>query len=415
MAKRQNAGLVMMHSHPTTGWQDLSEADIFAERDVVAYQAQSTGRPFVGMTLGRDGFWSARFWTPGADGMGIEWCAKVRVPRRERYQIDWNPEMTTAYAPNPKLQRSIETWGVGVQKGIQQLRVGIVGVGSVGAIVAETLARVGVSEIVLIDPDTIKLHNLDRFLFGTSKHVGELKVRRVKKEILKHSTCTGVRVRDIALGLEYDKVLGEALNCDVLMSCVDRPVPRDVLNYIAIAHAIPVIEGGVAVDIDPESRVFESARWRSYIVIPGNACLRCTGQYSSSDVVAELDGSLDDPSYIANLAADDRPKNQNVFPFSLGCAGVQVNLMVRYILAADWWPRVQRQEYRMIAAQMGRATAECGPHCVFRARIGIGNREGPTYLRKISRLPTDTWLERLRFRIGSLFGTQRPWRRIDVD
>ena len=403
MAKRQNAGLVMMHSHPTIGWQDLSQADIVAERDIVAYQAQSTRLLFVGMTLGRDGFWSARFWTPSVDGMSIEWCSKVRVPRQERYQIDWNPSMITAYAPNPKLQRSIETWGVGVQNRIQQLRIGIVGVGSVGAIVAETLARMGVSEIVIIDPDTIKLHNLDRFLFGTSKHVGELKVRRVKKEILKHSTCTGVRVRDIALGLENDKVFREALNCDVLMSCVDRPVPRDVLNYIAIANAIPVIEAGVAVDIDPSSRVFESARWRSYIVIPGNACLRCTGQYSSSDVVAELDGSLDDPSYIANLPAADRPRNQNVFPFSLGCAGMQVNLMVRYLLASDWWPPVQRQEYRIIAAETRRARAECGPHCVFRARTGIGSREVPTYLKQVSRLPTETWLGRLKLRIGSLF------------
>ena len=39
-AKRKGAGLVMMHSHPGTGWQDLSNPDIFAERDVVAYQAK---------------------------------------------------------------------------------------------------------------------------------------------------------------------------------------------------------------------------------------------------------------------------------------------------------------------------------------------------------------------------------------
>ena len=30
-----------------------------------------------------------------------------------------------------------------------------------------------------------------------------------------------------------------------------------------------------------------------------HARLRCTGQYSSPDVVAELDGSLDSPSYMA--------------------------------------------------------------------------------------------------------------------
>ena len=403
LAKRKNAGLVMMHSHPTPGWQDLSPEDTVAERDIVAYQAQSTGLPFVGMTIGRDGYWSARFWTPSADGMRLEWCAKVRTPTRKRYQIDWNPAMTRTYSANPKLQRTVETWGVGVQQSIHQLRIGIVGVGSVGSIVAETLARIGVSEVVLIDPDKIKTHNLDRFLFGTTKYIGEPKVRRVRQQIVEHSTCPGVRVRDIPLGVEHQQVLREALDCDLVMSCVDRPVPRDVLNYLAIAHAIPVIEAGVAVEVNPNGGAFESARWRSYLIIPGSACLRCNGQYSSSDVVAELDGSLDDPSYIQNLPADARPQNQNVFPFSLGCAAMQVNLMIRYILASTWWPSVQRQEYRIIAAETRRTKTECRPHCVFRTRIGMGSREMPSYLKKARRMSTETAWSRLQLRIRRLF------------
>ena len=54
-AKRQGAGLVMMHSHPAAGWQDLSAPDIFAERDIVAYQAQSTKRPLLG-----NDYWEGR-------------------------------------------------------------------------------------------------------------------------------------------------------------------------------------------------------------------------------------------------------------------------------------------------------------------------------------------------------------------
>lgn len=404
-AKKQNAGLVMMHSHPAVGWQDLSQPDIFAERDVVAYQAQSTKKPFVGMTIGTDGNWSARFWSRKAKGMELEWCNKVRVPRRDKYQVDWHPSVRKTYVPVPMLQRTIETWGAGVQQGIQQLRIGIVGLGSVGAIVSEALARIGVSEITLIDPDRIEVHNLDRLIFGTRKQVGELKVDCIHRQIGLHSTFKDVKTRAIAYGIEYENAYREALDCDLLISCVDSPVARDVLNYIAVANVIPVIDAGVAVEVNPKNGAFESARWRSHVIIPGNACLRCTGQYTSSDVVAELDGSLDDPSYIRNLPESQRPQRQNVFPFSLGCAGMQVNLMIRYLIAEQWWPSIQRQEYRFIGGETKRATAECQPHCTFRTRIGLGGYQKPSYLKTISDDLDRTWFDRLMLKIGNLFST----------
>ena len=401
-AKQQGAGLVMMHSHPGTGWQDLSQPDIFAERDIVAYQAQATGRPFLGMTVAADGHWSARFWSPRPKHMRLDWCAKVRVPREERYQVDWHPSAARPYVPNPILRRTIDTWGIGVQAGIQQLRIGIVGVGSVGAIAAEALARIGVGEITLIDPDTIELHNLDRFIFGTPRCVGKLKVERVMRHIKAHSTHNSVRVRAVPERIERETAYREALDCDLLLSCVDRPVPRDVLNYIAIASGIPVVDAGVAVDVNPNNRKFESARWRSHLVIPGHACLRCAGQYSTSDVVLELDGSLDSPSYIRNLPEDQRPQQQNVFPFSLGCASMQVNLMIRYLIAEAWWPRIQRQEYRFLGGETKRSVALCQPHCAFRERIGVGSDERPPYLTPPSAERHAGWYWRLKVKIDSL-------------
>lgn len=408
-AKQQNAGLVMMHSHPSDGWQDLSQPDVFAERDVVAYQAQSTNKPFVGMTIGKDGYWSARFWSRKGDEMGMEWCIKVRVPRPDRYQINWHPSVARSCYNTPMLQRTIETWGIGFQQEIQQLHIGIIGVGSVGAVIAEALARIGISEVTLIDPDKIEIHNLDRFLLGTTKNVGELKVNRIKEEIKKHSTNREIEVHTVDTGIEYDDAYRHALDCDLLFSCVDRPVPRDVLNFTAIANVIPVVDAGVAVEVKPENKEFDSARWRSHIVIPGNACLRCTGQYSSSDVVSELDGSLDDPSYISNLPQDERPQNQNVFPFSLGCASMQLNLAIRYLIARDWWPPIQRQEFRFISGEMKRARSECSSHCTFRTRIGLGDLQMPMYLKTGSthQWRAESWLNKVRVKIGSLFSTRR--------
>ena len=224
-AKRKKAGLAMMHSHPGPGWQDLSQTDIRAERDVVAYQAQATKKPFVGMTIGTDGYWSARFWARTATRMDLTWCTKVRVPRRTRYQIDWKPSNhnRARARSRPMLTRTIDTWGIGAQQAIEQLRVGIVGLGSVGSIVAETMARIGISQITLIDPDKIETHNLDRFIYGTEKSVGELKVARVKREMALHSTNKELNVRAISDGIESTESYKCALDCDLLFSCVDSP------------------------------------------------------------------------------------------------------------------------------------------------------------------------------------------------
>ncbi len=94
----------------------------------------------------------------------------------------------------------------------------------------------------------------------------------------------------------------------------------------------------------------------------------------------ELDGSLDDPSYISNLPAEERDGNQNVFPFSLGIAGMEVNLMLRYLLAADWWPLVQQQEHQFVAGETRINNDECHPHCSFRQRRAQGDCEKPFYL-----------------------------------
>ena len=381
-ARRARAGIALMHSHPSPGWQSLSEQDIQAERDEVAYSAQATGYPLLGLTIGDDGYWSGRFWFKEAGRMVGVWCRKIRVPTRTRYRIYWKHSALKKLAETERLRRTLETWGIGVQQRIQSLRVGVVGVGSVGAVVAESLARIGVSEITLIDSDVIEQHNLDRLLYGRKKRVGERKVVRARKEIEENSTASEVTVRDVPAGVECEDAYRNALDCDLIVSCVDRPVARDVLNYIAMAHLIPVIEGGVAVDVDPDTHAFKSTRWRSHIVVPGNACMRCTGQYNSSAVVAELDGSLDDPSYIANLPPGERPQHQNVFPFSLGSASMQMNLMLRYLLAEHWWPAIQRQEFRFISGRMRTSMEECSPYCSFRPRIAAGDSVTPSYLKR---------------------------------
>jgi len=87
-----------------------------------------------------------------------------------------------------------------------------------------------------------------------------------------------------------------------------RPsLARWVLNTIAYAHLIPVIDGGILARATPDGRPLH-IDWRIHTVGPGRACLLCLGALLRSDAALDKDGLLDDPDYLRGLSAEDRER-----------------------------------------------------------------------------------------------------------
>ena len=232
----EEKGLAFMHSHPGVGWQDMSVPDVVAERDVIAPPAGATGLPLVGLTIGADGYWSARFWPKAKDAAECHWCAKVRVVGESKYALYFNDTIIPPPHRRNVLRRTFDSWGAEAQGTIARLRVGIVGVGSVGCVVAEAVgARLGVGNITLVDPDVVEEHNLDRLLYATARDVGRSKVELAKEFVEVHATAENPSVRAIPLSVRHRSAYRAILDCDAIFSCVDRPVARDVLNYVSQA------------------------------------------------------------------------------------------------------------------------------------------------------------------------------------
>ena len=379
LALKEKAGLAFMHSHPSDGWQDMSGPDIIAERDVLAYPTFITGLPLLGLTIGTDGYWSARFWQKKGREIKRHWCQKVRIVSQGSYKIYFNNDLIPPPQRKNVLRRTFDTWGNKHQNNIMRLKVGIVGLGSVGCIVAESIARIGVSNIVLIDPDKIEKHNLDRLLYSTINDIGKYKVDVASQFIKKHATANKVNVRTFSTSIHNSQAYNEALDCDFLFSCVDKPIARDVLNFIAFAHLIPVIDGGVNVTVNEDKTFY--AQWRSHLVTPYHQCLRCNKQYTTSDVITELEGLLDNPSYISHLPKAQRNRNQNVFPFALSVASMEVNMMIRYITSQEWWPEVQQQDYQFLTGFLKINNQKCNKECIFqKERVAMGNKTQPHYI-----------------------------------
>ena len=379
-ALKKGTGLAFMHSHPGFGWQGMSPEDIRAERDIIGFPARATGLPLVGLTIGADGYWSARFWEHRGRKMSRYWCEKVRVVARTKLSIHLHESLKASRIRSELLERTIDSWGKDFQTNLSNFRVGIVGLGSVGSIVAESIARIGVSDITLIDYDKVEQHNLDRLLHAGESEIGQYKVDVARDAMRRSSTSYQLNVKRFPMSIHDREAYSAALDCDLIFSCVDKPIARDVLNYIANAHLIPVIDGGVAIETNTDNGSFFSAHWRTHLITPFSQCLRCSRQYDSSLVVSELDGSMEDPAYIAQLPVSEWPRNMNVFPFSLAAASMEINLMLRYLLASDWWPLIEHQDYQFVTARTFNAVDECFPNCEFRNRRAQGDAVVPHYL-----------------------------------
>jgi len=323
LAAAEGCGIAFMHSHPYPGWQGMSDDDMKAELRMAGAVAALTDLPLVGMTVGNDGTWSARMW-PHVGGKRYEgrWCHAVRSVG-EQLRVSFNDDLVPKPAYRELFKRTVTVWGPKNHAGLARLRIGLVGLGSVGSVVAETLARMGIERFVLIDFDEVQPHNLDRLLGATLGDVGQLKVGVAKRQVERSATAARTEVDAIPYSVAEEGGYRAALDCDVLVSCVDRPRPRSILDHFAYGHLIPVVDGGI--DVRFKQGEFSGADWQVQTATPGRPCLECLGAYDAGDVSTEIAGKLDDPSYLRGLPPDHRLKrNENVFPFSVNLASLEV-------------------------------------------------------------------------------------------
>lgn len=366
----QNYGIALIHGHFGPGWQGMSRDDVIAEQDRLAGAvAGHTGLPLVGLTWGTDGAWSARFWirqTPRT--YTRRWADTVRVVG-QHLRMTYHPLLHPKPSFSAAQVATASVWGEEHQADLARIHVGIIGLGSVGSIVAEALSRVGITRLTLTDHDHIETRNLDRTLgaFAEDATMVTPKVRVAGRLIQASHTGEHITIDPYEGSVLSPEGLSRALDCDVLFSCVDRPAPRHLLNTLAYAHLIPVIDGGILARVD-EKGDFVHATWRIHTIGPGRACLVCLNALKREDIALDLAGLLDDPAYIQGLGAqfDPRLARQNVFPFSLSVAAHEVLQMIGLITGDPRIGGEGPQTYHAYPGMMEVALgALCHPECEY--------------------------------------------------
>jgi hypothetical protein len=264
------------------------------------------------------------------------------------------------------------------------LHVLVVGAGSVGLYIVESLARTGIEHIAVMDFDRVEFVNLDRLHAAT--HLDAL-LRRPKVDVARRLLRDAATAENPRHELFEESVCEPAgmralLDFDVVFSCADRPWPRHVLNTVAYSDLVPVVDGGLRLDPLPAGGL-RNAVWRSQVVTVGRPCLACIGQYDPAHVQLERDGSLDNPTYIAGLPADSALRaNQNVSALSIAAASALLNQFLALVIApsglGDPGPlRHDLARHRIEPADV----VNCSLDCPYQQSVGDGDsRLDPTAL-----------------------------------
>jgi len=375
IAQKMKAGLAFMHSHPATGWQGMSRDDIATEQKFASSAFGATNLPLVGITVGTDNAWSARFWVPvGEREYKREWCETVRAVG-DGLAVTYYDQLRQVPEYGEELLRTISVWGTVAQSKLARLRVGVVGLGSVGSLVAEALARMGIGEIVLIDFDIVKRHNLDRLLHATREDAnrGRRKIDVMADALKLSATSPYFNVVPLDYSIVEEEGFRAALDCDVLFSCVDRPWPRNVLNSIAYAHLIPVIDGGVFAEAQANGQI-RGAAWYAHVAAPGRRCLECLGQYTPEGSALEQSGMLDDPVYIKGMnQSDNLLRSENVFTFSMSTASMEVLHLLSMVVLPEGFTNQGAQCYDFLHGELSVEQSACKATCLYPTMIALGD------------------------------------------
>lgn len=130
------------------------------------------------------------------------------------------------------------------QKKLSKATVAIVGLGAIGSVSSELLARAGIGKFILIDHDTIDETNLQRQVMYAEEDVGKPKAAVCKEKL--NEINSQIKVEAKQLHLTYDVL--DVLKADVILDCTDNMYTRFLVNDFSLKNKIPWIYAGAVED-----------------------------------------------------------------------------------------------------------------------------------------------------------------------
>lgn len=289
-ARREQASVVLVHTHPANAPTGPSSRDLLGEQVLVpAFARHVPNVPHARLILGPSLTHAALFvpnhtGAPSAElGSATEGEAEVAAAVIEvgrdvhiHLGVEDAGNQTSAHvtceSSADAFDRQVRAFGAAGQARLRRLRVAVIGVGGTGSVVLEQLAHLGVGNLLLIDPDVIELSNLNRVVGATPADVGRPKVDVAAA--LVERIQPGAHVGRLQADVRDQAVARHLLDVHFFFGCTDSQGSRAVLSQLAYQYVVPGIDMGVAI----HSRAGEISHvsGRVQMLSPSLACLLCS-------------------------------------------------------------------------------------------------------------------------------------------
>jgi molybdopterin/thiamine biosynthesis adenylyltransferase len=220
---------------------------------------------------------------------GIQAIPQIRLPGRGMHRIPEPHQSPLApivafpasHARDSRSDEREERWsrtigalGADVWQRLTRLRVGLVGCGRLGSLLAHSLARTGVAEFVLVDPDRVERHNLGESAGWTQGDVGRPKAEALASRL--QDGCPWVRVADaVDQSVTTEGARQPLRACDVLVCCADAGSARLATGLLAALYHQPLLDVGSGVFSGRDAGLDIGGEVR--LLVPGRGCLSCLG------------------------------------------------------------------------------------------------------------------------------------------
>ena len=286
-ARDRRLAYLAIHNHGGTDSVAFSPDDMAShERGYPALLDIARGMPVGALVFARSAV-AGDLWFPGCDRAPLSQATVVGHRRQLLFpMLEKKPAAVGTY------DRQSRLFGDAGQELLRRTRVGIVGLGGAGSILAELLGRLGVGEFVLTDPDKADVTNLPR-LIGARRcdavvhswvpsviadRLRRPKVRMAVRNIRRANPSA--RIEAMARDFLDEDVAARFIDCDFLFLAADTMGARLLFNAIVHQYGIPGIQVGAKIPVEEDGAV-GNVFCVSRMVTSEQGCLWCNGLINS--------------------------------------------------------------------------------------------------------------------------------------